>query len=93
MDPTKDIIFDVSTVLPVEDKNGELKPREEKVTFVNVSYEKIERALYESLRVTNAKKLEDAKVLLKELADQLNKTGINTISWRGVKMKMNFSVE
>lgn len=83
MDPTKDIIFDVTCHTP----------EQETVTFVNVSYEKIQRAMSEAFRTTGVVESEDAEIFLNELANQLNKTGINTISWRGIKMKMNFSVE
>lgn len=83
MDPTKDIVFDVTCHTP----------EPETVTFVNVSYEKIQHAMSEAFRTTGVVVQEDAEIFLNELANQLNKLDINTISWRGVKMKMNFSVE
>ena len=83
MDPTKDIVFDVTCYAP----------ETETVTFVNVSYEKIQHAMNEAFRKTNAVVKEDAEIFLNELANQLNRTGVNTISWRGITMKMNFSVE
>jgi hypothetical protein len=47
----------------------------------------------EAFRTTGVVVQEDAEIFLNELANQLNKTGINTISWRGITMKMNFGVE
>jgi len=83
MNPTQDIVFDVTCHTP----------EPETVTFVNVSYEKIKHAMSEAFRTTGVVVQEDAEIFLNELANQLNKTGINTISWRGIAMKMNFSVE
>lgn len=83
MDPTKDIVFDVTCHTP----------EPETVTFVNVSYEKIQHAMSEAFRTTGVVVQEDAEIFLNELANQLNKLNVNSVSWRGVTMKMNFSVE
>ena len=81
MNPKEDIIFDVS-----------LPESNEKITFVNISYEKIQEAMKEAFNSTGVKEAEDAEIFLNELANKLNTKG-NTIAWRGKVMKMNFSVE
>ena len=89
MNPTQDVVFDVSCFL------AGIQPdliREEKVTFVNISYEKIQEAMAEAFESTGVKVKEEAEIFLNEFAKCLNTKG-NTISWRGITMKMNFSVE
>ena len=82
MDLTKDVVFEVTCHTP----------EEEKVTFVNISYEKIQQAMSDAFRKTGVVDTEDAEIFLNALANELNTKG-NTISWRGITMKMNFSVE
>jgi hypothetical protein len=89
MNPTQDVIFDVSCFLT--GKQPDLV-REEKVTFVNISYEKIQEAMAEAFDSTGVEEVEDAEIFLNELANRLNTKG-NTIAWRGKVMKMNFFVE
>ena len=85
MNPKEDIIFNVSCFLPN-------KVKHEEVTFVNISYEKIQEAMKEAFDSTGVEESEDAEIFLNELANRLNTKG-NTIAWRGKVMKMNFSVE
>jgi hypothetical protein len=89
MNPTQDVVFDVSCFLA---GNQPDLVREEKVTFVNISYEKIQEAMAEAFESTGVKEEEDAEIFLNEFANRLNTKG-NTIAWRGKVMKMNFSVE
>jgi hypothetical protein len=89
MNPTQDVVFDVSCFLA---GNQPDLVREEKVTFVNISYEKIQEAMAEAFDISGAQETEDAEIYLRQLAKCLNTKG-NTIEWRGKVMKMNFSVE
>jgi hypothetical protein len=85
MNLKEDVVFDVCLAEP-----------NEKVTFVNISYEKIQNAMkeaFENTGVLNTEITEEAReIYLQELARRLNTKG-NTLEWRGKKMKMNFSVE
>ena len=93
MNTSDDIVFKVLCNLPLRAHQSFKEPRQpEEVTFVNISYEKIQEAMREAFESTGAMEEGDAEIFLNELANRLNTKG-NTIAWRGKVMKMNFSVE
>ncbi len=84
MNPKEDVVFDVCLTEP-----------NEKVTFVNISYEKIQDAMKEAFESTGALDVEDSEktreIFLRKFTSRLNERG-NSIEWRGKKMKMLFYV-
>jgi hypothetical protein len=93
MNTSEDIVFKVTCKVPPRAHAAfQGINQTEEVTFVNISYEKIQEAMREAFESTGAMEEGDAEIFLNELANRLNTKG-NTIAWRGKVMKMNFSVE